>query len=45
MLASNVGTWMYRIGQSWLVLALTGDAVMLGLVTALQFLPMLLVGP
>lgn len=45
MLASNVGTWMYRIGQSWLVLALTGDAVMLGLVTALQFLPMLVVGP
>lgn len=45
MLASNVGTWMYRIGQSWLVLALTGDAMMLGLITALQFLPMLLVGP
>lgn len=45
MLASNIGTWMYRIGQSWLVLALTGDAVMLGLITALQFLPMLLVGP
>lgn len=45
MLASNIGTWMYRIGQSWLVLALTGDAVMLGLITALQFLPMLLLGP
>lgn len=45
MLASNVGTWMYRIGQSWLVLALTDDALMLGFVTALQFLPMLLVGP
>lgn len=45
MLASNTGTWIYRIGQSWLVLALTGDPMMLGAVTALQFLPMLLIGP
>lgn len=44
-LASNVGTWMHRIGQSWLILALTGDATMLGISMALQFLPMLLVGP
>ena len=45
MLAANTGTWMYRVGQSWLTLALTDNAIMLGAVTALQFLPMLLVGP
>ncbi|MFN8125292.1 MAG: MFS transporter [Candidatus Nanopelagicales bacterium] len=45
MLAANIGTWMYRVGQSWLTLALTDSALMLGAVTALQFLPMLLVGP
>lgn len=42
---SNVGTWMHRVAQAWLVLELTGSAVMLGLVTALQFAPMLVVGP
>lgn len=45
MLAANTGTWIYRIGQSWLVLSLTADPVMLGAVTALQFLPILLIGP
>lgn len=45
MLAANVGTWMYRVGQSWLVLALTADPLVLALVTALQFLPILLIGP
>ena len=45
MLAANIGTWMYRVGQSWLVLALTADPLVLGLVTALQFLPILLIGP
>ena len=43
---SLIGTWMQSIGQSWLVLTLTEgqpDAPFkLGLVTALQFLPMLL---
>lgn len=43
--ASNIGTWMHRVGQSWLVLALTGEAAMLGIAMALQFLPMLVVGP
>ena len=35
-LVSNVGTWMQRIGQDWLVLQLSGDSgVALGLITAL----------
>ena len=39
---SNVGTWAQRVAQDWLVLELTGSAQLLGLVTALQFLPSLL---
>ena len=43
---SLIGTWMQNIGQAWLVLQLTAgqsDAPFkLGLVTALQFLPMML---
>jgi MFS family permease len=42
---SLVGTWMQMIAQSWLVLELTGSSVDLGLVTALQTLPVLLLGP
>jgi MFS family permease len=42
---SVTGTWMQMIAQSWLVLTLTGSAAVLGLVTALQFLPTLLLGP
>jgi MFS family permease len=38
------GSWMQRVAQSWLVLHLTGSGVALGLVSALQFLPMLLLG-
>ncbi|HXM55333.1 MAG TPA: MFS transporter [Candidatus Dormibacteraeota bacterium] len=38
------GSWMQRVAQSWLVLHLTGSGVALGLVSALQFLPMLLFG-
>ena len=43
-LVSNVGTWMQRIAQDWLVLTeLTHhDAAAVGLVTALQFAPQLL---
>ncbi|MGY1809793.1 MFS transporter [Blastococcus sp. SYSU D00669] len=42
-LVSNTGTWMQRIGQDWLVLQLSGDSgIALGLVTALQFGPSLL---
>ncbi|MFZ0453374.1 MAG: MFS transporter [Ignavibacteriaceae bacterium] len=38
------GTWMQTIGQAWLVLKLTNSGTALGLVTALQFLPVLLFG-
>jgi len=41
-LVSNTGTWMQRIAQDWLVLALTHSGIALGVVTALQFLPILL---
>ena len=41
-LVSVVGTWMQNVGQSWLVLELTGSAAKLSLVTAVQFLPMML---
>ncbi|NBM16503.1 MFS transporter [Streptomyces sp. GC420] len=41
---SNTGTWMSRITQDWLVLSLTGSAAAVGITTALQFLPMLLLG-
>ncbi|SDD28186.1 MFS transporter [Actinokineospora iranica] len=40
---SNVGTWMQRIAQDWLVLVLTdNDPVALGVAAALQFLPTLM---
>lgn len=38
------GSWMQRVAQSWLVLHLSGSGVALGLVSALQFLPMLVLG-
>jgi MFS family permease len=41
---SLVGTWMQVVAQSWLVLQLTGSGTLLGLVTAAQFLPVLLFG-
>jgi MFS family permease len=44
-LVSNVGTWMQRIAQDWLVLTLTGSAGALGITTGLQFLPILLFSP
>lgn len=42
---SLIGTWMQRIAQSWLVLQLTGSGTAIGLVVALQTLPILLLGP
>jgi len=44
---SNIGTWMQRIAQDWLVLVvLTADSgTALGIVTGLQFLPALLLSP
>jgi MFS family permease len=44
-LISNSGTWMDRVAQAWLVLHLTGSGFDLGIVTGLQFLPVLLFGP
>ncbi|MFN8496667.1 MAG: MFS transporter [Anaerolineae bacterium] len=41
-LVSLTGTWMQTIGQSWLVLQLTGSPLAVGIVTALQTLPILL---
>ena len=41
---SFTGTWVQSVAQMWLVLELTGSGVALGVVTALQFLPMLLFG-
>jgi MFS family permease len=38
---SVTGTWMQSVGQAWLVLQLTHNAFLLGLVSALQFLPVL----
>ncbi|MFC7451251.1 MFS transporter [Rhodococcus daqingensis] len=42
---SMVGTWMQAVAQAWLVLQLTGSGTALGLVVALQTLPVLLFGP
>jgi MFS family permease len=39
---SLIGTWMQNIGQAWLVLKLTGSPLKLGIVTALQWLPVML---
>ncbi len=41
---SVVGTWMQRVAQDWLVLTLTGSGVALGVSTALQFGPLLVLG-
>jgi MFS family permease len=44
-IVSNIGTWMQRVAQDWLVLELTGSGTALGIVTGLQFAPALLVSP
>jgi predicted MFS family arabinose efflux permease len=36
---SLIGTWMQMIGQAWLVYKLTNSALLLGIFTAMQFLP------
>lgn len=41
-LVSLTGTWMQTTGQAWLVLQLTHSAWLLGVVGALQFLPVML---
>lgn len=41
--ASNIGTWAQRVAQDWLILQLTDNSgIYLGLVTAIQFAPVLL---
>jgi MFS family permease len=43
---SNVGTWMQRVAQDWLVLTIPGNGgAALGITTGLQFLPVLLLSP
>ena len=44
-LVSLTGTWMQRVAQDWLVLSLTNSGTALGVITALQFGPSLLLGP
>jgi len=40
-LVSLIGTWMQNVGQAWLALDLTHSSLKLGIVSALQFAPML----
>lgn len=44
---SNVGTWMARVAQDWLVLTMLtqNSAIALGIVTGLQFLPTAVLAP
>lgn len=44
-LVSQTGGWIQALAQSWLVLHLTSSATALGIVSALQFAPTLLIGP
>ncbi len=46
-IVSNTGTWMQRVAQDWLVLTqLTNNSgVAVGITTALQFAPVLLLAP
>jgi MFS family permease len=43
-LVSISGNWMQIVAEMWLVLTLTGSALAVGVTSALQFLPILLVG-
>lgn len=42
---SLIGTWMQMAAQSWLVLKLTGSATWLGVIVAMQTLPVLFLAP
>src|SRR4051794_20398041 len=46
-LVANIGTWMQRVAQDWLVLTVPTDnsGVAVGITTALQFAPVLLLSP
>jgi MFS family permease len=41
---SLVGSWMQSVAQAWLVLTLTDDPLMLGVVAAAQWIPVLVLG-
>jgi MFS family permease len=41
---SLVGSWMQAVAQAWLILTLTNDPLMLGLVAAAQWTPVLVLG-
>ena len=43
-LVSLIGTWMQAVAQGWLVLQLTGDPFMLGVVAAMQWIPVMVLG-
>ncbi|HVO52837.1 MAG TPA: MFS transporter [Solirubrobacterales bacterium] len=43
-MVSLSGTWMQTVAALWLILSLTGSGLAVGLTTALQFLPMLVIG-
>jgi MFS family permease len=42
---STIGTWMQSVAMPWLALQLTHSALLVGLVLAAQFLPVLVAGP
>jgi MFS family permease len=44
-LISQIGTWMQSVAQAWLVLELTHSPLQLGIVSTLQFTPVLLLSP
>jgi MFS family permease len=44
-LVSQIGTWMQSVAQAWLVLELTQSPLQLGIVSALQFTPILFLSP
>jgi MFS family permease len=43
-LVSLVGTWMQAVAQGWLILQLTGDPFLLGVVAAMQWIPVMVLG-
>jgi MFS family permease len=43
-IVSVSGNWMQMVAEIWLMLSLTGSGLMVGMTTALQFLPILLFG-
>lgn len=44
LLCSSIGLWIARIATDWLVLQITGDIALLGIVIAAQLLPPMLLG-